>query len=106
MLSRLPLLPRGLWDAAGTCSGARPAPAACVACFHSTEDVRENLLAILLSTLVSLLGFLTLNRGFCRDLWVLLFCLVMASCQYSLLKARPVLPAGECAPPRGRSAGE
>lgn len=45
-------------------------------------------MAILLSVLVSLLGFLTLNRGFCRDLWVLLFCLVMASCQYSLLKAR------------------
>lgn len=46
------------------------------------------MVAVLLSVLVSLLGFLTLNRGFCRDLWVLLFCLVMASCQYSLLKAR------------------
>ncbi|EGW03339.1 Pecanex-like protein 2 [Cricetulus griseus] len=55
---------------------------------HGTEDVKENVVAILLSVLVSLLGFLTLNRGFCRDLWVLLFCLVMASCQYSLLKAR------------------
>lgn len=49
------------------------------------------MLAVLLIILVSLLGFLTLNRGFCKDLWVLLFCLVMASCQYSLLKARPHL---------------
>ena len=52
-----------------------------------TEDVKENVLAVLLIVLVSLLGFLTLNRGFCKDMWVLLFCLVMASCQYSLLKA-------------------
>ncbi|MBZ3881663.1 Pecanex-like protein 2 [Sciurus carolinensis] len=59
-----------------------------LALLDRTEDVKENVLAILLSTLVSLLGFLTLSRGFCRDLWVLLFCLVMASCQYSLLKAR------------------
>lgn len=61
---------------------------ACLCVLHRTEDVKENVVAILLSVLVSLLGFLTLNRGFCRDLWVLLFCLVMASCQYSLLKAR------------------
>ncbi|CAO2609363.1 Pecanex-like protein 2 [Lemmus lemmus] len=59
-----------------------------LALLDRTEDVKENVVAILLSILVSLLGFLTLNRGFCRDLWVLLFCLVMASCQYSLLKAR------------------
>ncbi|KFO34236.1 Pecanex-like protein 2 [Fukomys damarensis] len=60
-----------------------------LALLDRTEDVRENVLAVVLSILVSLLGFLTLNRGFCRDLWVLLFCVVMASCQYSLLKARP-----------------
>ncbi|KAH0519877.1 Pecanex-like protein 2 [Microtus ochrogaster] len=59
-----------------------------LALLDRTEDVKENVVAILLSVLVSLLGFLTLNRGFCRDLWVLLFCVVMASCQYSLLKAR------------------
>uniref|UniRef100_A0A8C2UVY6 Pecanex-like protein n=1 Tax=Chinchilla lanigera TaxID=34839 RepID=A0A8C2UVY6_CHILA len=58
-----------------------------------TEDVKENVLAIVLSILVSLLGFLTLNRGFCRDLWVLLFCVVMASCQYSLLKSVQPDPA-------------
>ncbi|ELK34153.1 Pecanex-like protein 2 [Myotis davidii] len=57
-----------------------------------TEDVKENVLAVSLVVLVSLLGFLTLTRGFCKDLWVLLFCLVMASCQYSLLKASPPPP--------------
>ncbi|KAI4529470.1 hypothetical protein MG293_020718 [Ovis ammon polii] len=56
-----------------------------------TEDVKENVLAVLLIILVSLLGFLTLNQGFCKDIWALLFCLIMASCQYSLLKARPHL---------------
>ncbi|XP_008585796.1 PREDICTED: pecanex-like protein 2, partial [Galeopterus variegatus] len=58
-----------------------------------TEDVKENVLAILLIVLVSLLGFLTLSRGFCKDMWVLLFCLVMASCQYSLLKSVQPDPA-------------
>jgi hypothetical protein len=58
----------------------------------STEDIKENVLTILLGVLVSLLGFLTLNRGFCQDLCVPLFCLVMASCQYSLLKARHTYP--------------
>ncbi|XP_004451084.2 pecanex-like protein 2 isoform X1 [Dasypus novemcinctus] len=64
-----------------------------MALLDRTEDVKENVLAILLIVLVSLLGFLTLNRGFCKDLWVLLFCLVMASCQYSLLKSIQPDPA-------------
>ncbi|XP_051025215.1 pecanex-like protein 2 [Acomys russatus] len=64
-----------------------------LALLDRTEDVKENMVAVLLSVLVSLLGFLTLNRGFCRDLWVLLFCLVMASCQYSLLKSVQPDPA-------------
>uniref|UniRef100_A0A8D0GDJ9 Pecanex-like protein n=1 Tax=Sphenodon punctatus TaxID=8508 RepID=A0A8D0GDJ9_SPHPU len=58
-----------------------------LALLDRTEDVKENILAILLVVFVSLLGFLTLNQGFCKDMWVLLFCLVMASCQYSLLKS-------------------
>lgn len=69
-------------------TGVKVSVRASLCVLHRTEDVKENVVAILLSVLVSLLGFLTLNRGFCRDLWVLLFCLVMASCQYSLLKAR------------------
>ncbi|XP_036872967.1 pecanex-like protein 2 isoform X2 [Manis javanica] len=64
-----------------------------LALLDRTEDVKENVLAVLLIVLVSLLGFLTLNRGFCKDVWVLLFCLVMASCQYSLLKSVQPDPA-------------
>ncbi|XP_040320922.1 pecanex-like protein 2 isoform X4 [Herpailurus yagouaroundi] len=64
-----------------------------LALLDRTEDVKENVLAVLLTVLVSLLGFLTLNQGFCKDMWVLLFCLVMASCQYSLLKSVQPDPA-------------
>ncbi|XP_053523286.1 pecanex-like protein 2 isoform X1 [Artibeus jamaicensis] len=66
---------------------------ALLALLDRTEDVKENVLAVSLIVLVSLLGFVTLNRGFCKDLWVLLFCLVMASCQYSLLKSVQPDPA-------------
>uniref|UniRef100_A0A8C0ZTE4 Pecanex-like protein n=1 Tax=Castor canadensis TaxID=51338 RepID=A0A8C0ZTE4_CASCN len=64
-----------------------------LALLDRTEDIKENVLTILLGVLVSLLGFLTLNRGFCQDLCVPLFCLVMASCQYSLLKSVQPDPA-------------
>ncbi|XP_045293297.1 pecanex-like protein 2 isoform X4 [Leopardus geoffroyi] len=64
-----------------------------LALLDRTEDVKENVLAVLLIVLVSLLGFLTLNQGFCKDMWVLLFCVVMASCQYSLLKSVQPDPA-------------
>ncbi|XP_006711879.1 pecanex-like protein 2 isoform X5 [Homo sapiens] len=64
-----------------------------LALLDRTEDIKENVLAILLIVLVSLLGFLTLSQGFCKDMWVLLFCLVMASCQYSLLKSVQPDPA-------------
>ncbi|XP_066239383.1 pecanex-like protein 2 isoform X2 [Saccopteryx leptura] len=64
-----------------------------LALLDRTEDVKENVLAVSLIVLVSLLGFLTLNQGFCKDMWVLLFCLVMASCQYSLLKSVQPDPA-------------
>ncbi|XP_064344703.1 pecanex-like protein 2 [Camelus dromedarius] len=64
-----------------------------LALLDRTEDVKENVLAVLLIVLVSLLGFLTLNQGFCKDIGLLLFCLVMASCQYSLLKSVQPDPA-------------
>ncbi|XP_059533758.1 pecanex-like protein 2 isoform X1 [Myotis daubentonii] len=66
---------------------------ALLALLDRTEDIKENVLAVSLVVLVSLLGFVTLSRGFCKDLWVLLFCLVMASCQYSLLKSVQPDPA-------------
>ncbi|XP_028903425.1 pecanex-like protein 2 isoform X2 [Ornithorhynchus anatinus] len=64
-----------------------------LALLDRTEDVKENVLATVLVLLVSLLGFVTLSRGFCKDLWALQFCLVMASCQYSLLKSVQPDPA-------------
>ncbi|NXD12735.1 PCX2 protein, partial [Nothocercus nigrocapillus] len=64
-----------------------------LALLDRTENIRENILSVLLVILVSFLGFLTLNQGFCKDIWVLLFCLVMASCQYSLLKSVQPDPA-------------
>ncbi|XP_055473540.1 pecanex-like protein 2 [Psammomys obesus] len=82
-----------------------------LALLDRTEDVAENMAAVVLGVLVSLLGFLTLSRGFCKDLWVVLFCVVMASCQYSLLKsvqpdpASPIhvsVPSSAC-PERGNA---
>ncbi|KAM6460803.1 pecanex-like protein 2 isoform 1-T2 [Liasis olivaceus] len=64
-----------------------------LALLDRTEDVKENVLAVLLVILVSFLGFLIMNQGFCKDIWVLLFCLIMASCQYSLLKSVQPDPA-------------
>ena len=46
----------------------------------------ENILGVGLSSLVAFLGYLLLLKGFFTDIWVFQFCLVIASCQYSLLK--------------------
>ncbi|XP_059497647.1 pecanex-like protein 3 isoform X2 [Stegostoma tigrinum] len=48
---------------------------------------RENVVAVSLAALVAFLGFMLLLEGFFRDIWVFQFCLVIASCQYSLLKS-------------------
>ncbi|XP_016377015.1 pecanex-like protein 1 isoform X1 [Sinocyclocheilus rhinocerous] len=47
----------------------------------------ENVFSVVLASLVAFLGFLLLFQGFFRDIWVFQFCLVIASCQYSLLKS-------------------
>lgn len=47
----------------------------------------ETLLAIILSIMVACLGATLLHMGFYEDLFALIFCFVMASCQYSLLKS-------------------
>lgn len=46
----------------------------------------ENMVAVFLAVLVAFLGFVLLNEGCFKDIWVFQFCLVIASCQYSLLK--------------------
>ncbi|KAL4640844.1 pecanex-like protein 2 isoform X2 [Arapaima gigas] len=58
-----------------------------LALLDRNQDVTENLLAVFLAFLVSFLGFVLLNQGCFKDIWVFQFCLVIASCQYSLLKS-------------------
>ncbi|KAM3863094.1 pecanex-like protein 2 [Diretmus argenteus] len=58
-----------------------------LALLDRNQDVLENLMAVFMAFLVSFLGFLLLNHGCFKDFWVFQFCLVIASCQYSLLKS-------------------
>lgn len=53
---------------------------------YRNREVLENVLAVLLAVLVAFLGSVLLVHGFFTDIWVFQFCLVIASCQYSLLK--------------------
>uniref|UniRef100_A0A3P9PXB6 Pecanex-like protein n=1 Tax=Poecilia reticulata TaxID=8081 RepID=A0A3P9PXB6_POERE len=59
---------------------------ALLALLDRNRRVGENVFSVLLASLVAFLGFLLLLQGFFRDIWVFQFCLVIASCQYSLLK--------------------
>lgn len=61
-------------------------------CLSRTRGLLENVLGVGLSSLVAFLGYLLLLKGFFTDIWVFQFCLVIASCQYSLLKVR-LLPS-------------
>ncbi|XP_067098857.1 pecanex-like protein 1 isoform X2 [Osmerus mordax] len=58
-----------------------------LALFDRNREVVENVLAVLLAILVAFLGSVLLVHGFFTDIWVFQFCLVIASCQYSLLKS-------------------
>ncbi|XP_028298335.1 pecanex-like protein 1 isoform X2 [Gouania willdenowi] len=58
-----------------------------LALFDRNREVLENALAVLLAVLVAFLGSVLLVHGFFTDIWVFQFCLVIASCQYSLLKS-------------------
>ncbi|XP_056283254.1 pecanex-like protein 1 [Pseudoliparis swirei] len=58
-----------------------------LALFDRNREILENVLAVLLAVLVAFLGSLLLVHGFFTDIWVFQFCLVIASCQYSLLKS-------------------
>lgn len=53
---------------------------------YRNREILENILAVVLAILVAFLGSILLIQGFFRDIWVFQFCLVIASCQYSLLK--------------------
>uniref|UniRef100_A0A7N8X8W1 Pecanex-like protein n=1 Tax=Mastacembelus armatus TaxID=205130 RepID=A0A7N8X8W1_9TELE len=58
-----------------------------LALLDRNQDVLENLVAVFMAFLVAFLGFVLLNHGCFKDFWVFQFCLVIASCQYSLLKS-------------------
>ncbi|XP_074091926.1 pecanex-like protein 1 isoform X2 [Macrotis lagotis] len=58
-----------------------------LALFDRNREILENVLAVILAILVAFLGSALLIQGFFRDIWVFQFCLVIASCQYSLLKS-------------------
>ncbi|XP_054986009.1 pecanex-like protein 1 isoform X4 [Sorex araneus] len=58
-----------------------------LALFDRNREILENILAVILAILVAFLGSVLLIQGFFRDIWVFQFCLVIASCQYSLLKS-------------------
>ncbi|XP_071550449.1 uncharacterized protein pcx isoform X2 [Panulirus ornatus] len=49
--------------------------------------VLENFICIFLAIFVSILGCIILHKEFYQELNVFIFCLVMASCQYSLFKS-------------------
>ena len=51
------------------------------------KDLMFSAACIILSVLVAGLGALVLQQGHYKDLWLVLFCLVLCSCQYSLLKS-------------------
>ncbi|KAF4089812.1 hypothetical protein AMELA_G00042720 [Ameiurus melas] len=58
-----------------------------LALFDRNREVLENVLAVVLAVLVAFLGSVLLIHGFFTDIWVFQFCLVISSCQYSLLKS-------------------
>ncbi|XP_053358664.1 pecanex-like protein 1 [Clarias gariepinus] len=58
-----------------------------IALLDRNRNWKENAAAVVLAFLVAFLGFVLLNHGCFKDFWVFQFCLVMASCQYSLLKS-------------------
>ncbi|XP_035255977.1 pecanex-like protein 2 isoform X3 [Anguilla anguilla] len=58
-----------------------------LALLDRNQEVVENMVAVILAFLVAFLGFMLLNHGCFKDIWVFQFCLVIASCHYSLLKS-------------------
>ncbi|XP_022257196.1 pecanex-like protein 3, partial [Limulus polyphemus] len=48
--------------------------------------ITENVVSVMLVVLVAILGALCLANNFFHDIWTFVFCFVIASCQYTLLK--------------------
>ncbi|XP_077342325.1 pecanex-like protein 2 isoform X2 [Lithobates pipiens] len=64
-----------------------------LALFDKTENIGENIIAILLAICVSFFGFLLLHQGLFKDIWIFQFCVVISSCQFCLLKSVQPDPA-------------
>ncbi|XP_008576930.1 PREDICTED: pecanex-like protein 3 isoform X5 [Galeopterus variegatus] len=75
------------WLLPGRWTSVRYERLALLALLDRTRGVVENVFGVGLSSLVAFLGYLLLLKGFFTDIWVFQFCLVIASCQYSLLKS-------------------
>ncbi|XP_045429680.1 pecanex-like protein 3 isoform X4 [Pipistrellus kuhlii] len=75
------------WLFPGHWTSVRYERLALLALLDRTRGPLENVLGVGLSSLVAFLGYLLLLKGFFTDIWVFQFCLVIASCQYSLLKS-------------------
>ncbi|XP_056657309.1 pecanex-like protein 3 isoform X3 [Monodelphis domestica] len=75
------------WLLPGRWTPVRYERLALLALLDRTRGVLENIFVVWLGSLVAFLGYLLLLKGFFRDIWVFQFCLVIASCQYSLLKS-------------------
>ncbi|XP_073665252.1 pecanex-like protein 3 isoform X11 [Tursiops truncatus] len=75
------------WLLPGRWTSVRYERLALLALLDRTRGLVENILGVGLSSLVAFLGYLLLLKGFFTDIWVFQFCLVIASCQYSLLKS-------------------
>lgn len=58
-----------------------------LALFDKDQYIYQILLAIVLCTLVAVLGSWVLHRGFYNDIFAFLFCFTIAGSQYSLLKS-------------------
>ena len=58
-----------------------------LAMLDRSASLAENFLSVLLAALVAVFAGLILDQGYYTDVWILLFCAVTASCQYSLLKS-------------------
>ncbi|CAO2584339.1 Pecanex-like protein 3 [Lemmus lemmus] len=75
------------WFLPGRWTSVRYERLALLALLDRTRGIMENIFGVGLSSLVAFLGYLLLLKGFFTDIWVFQFCLVIASCQYSLLKS-------------------
>uniref|UniRef100_G3T7M6 Pecanex-like protein n=1 Tax=Loxodonta africana TaxID=9785 RepID=G3T7M6_LOXAF len=75
------------WLLPGRWTSVRYERLALLALLDRTRGMVENVFGVGLSSLVAFLGYLLLLKGFFTDIWVFQFCLVIASCQYSLLKS-------------------